>query len=216
MAKDKELVEPKCAACKGMLKPDAVFFGEQLPWGELIESEKRSRSCDLCIVLGSSLVVYPAAMIPQYEAPFLGTVQRMFLERMNRYDHAVEHGQALSACGLAFDGAVNEAIEAGAVWLDSYPAVDWFTGEDSVADASLSEAERPSLAAYLDGGGRLLISGAEIGYDLVEYGRDSDFYREYLHAEYQGDDAGTYEFAGVPGSILDGLGGRRGAGDRRR
>ena len=31
-----------------------------------MESEKRSRSCDLCIVLGSSLVVYPAAMIPQY------------------------------------------------------------------------------------------------------------------------------------------------------
>ena len=66
MAKDKELVEPKCAACKGMLKPDAVYFGEQLPWGVLMESEKRSRSCDLCIVLGSSLVVYPAAMIPQY------------------------------------------------------------------------------------------------------------------------------------------------------
>ena len=66
MAKDKDLDEPKCAACKGMLKPDAVFFGEQLPWGVLMESEKRSRSCDLCIVLGSSLVVYPAAMIPQY------------------------------------------------------------------------------------------------------------------------------------------------------
>lgn len=66
MARDKDLEEPKCAACKGMLKPDAVFFGEQLPWGVLMESEKRSRACDLCIVLGSSLVVYPAAMIPQY------------------------------------------------------------------------------------------------------------------------------------------------------
>ena len=31
-----------------------------------MESEKRSRACDLCIVLGSSLIVYPAAMIPQY------------------------------------------------------------------------------------------------------------------------------------------------------
>ena len=66
MAKDQNLEEPKCATCKGMLKPDAVLFGEQLPWGVLMESEKRSRSCDLCIVLGSSLVVYPAAMIPQY------------------------------------------------------------------------------------------------------------------------------------------------------
>jgi NAD-dependent deacetylase len=66
MEKDKEIDEPKCKACKGMLKPDAVFFGEQLPWAVLMESEKRSRNCDLCIVLGSSLVVYPAAMIPQY------------------------------------------------------------------------------------------------------------------------------------------------------
>ena len=65
MVKDKDLDEPKCAACKGMLKPDAVFFGEQLPWGILMESEKRSRNCDLCIVLGSSLVVYPAASIPE-------------------------------------------------------------------------------------------------------------------------------------------------------
>ncbi len=66
MQKDKDIEEPKCAACKGMLKPDAVFFGEQLPWAVLMESEKRSRSCDLCIVLGSSLIVYPAALIPQY------------------------------------------------------------------------------------------------------------------------------------------------------
>jgi uncharacterized lipoprotein YddW (UPF0748 family) len=148
-----------------------------------------------------------SAMIPQYEAPFLGTVQRMFLERMNRYDYAVEHGQALSACGLAFDGAVNEAVEAGDVGLFGYPAVNWFTGEDSVADASLSETERALLATYLEGGGRLLISGAEIGYDLVEHGRDPDFYHGYLHASYQGDDAGTYQFVGSPGSIFEGLAG---------
>jgi NAD-dependent deacetylase len=66
MKKDKDIDEPKCAACKGMLRPDVVFYGEQLPWAVLMESEKRSRSCDLCIVLGSSLIVYPAALIPQY------------------------------------------------------------------------------------------------------------------------------------------------------
>ena len=66
MAKDNDLDEPKCAACKEMVKPDVVFFDEQLPRGVLMESEKRSRSCDLCIVVGSSLVVYPAALIPQY------------------------------------------------------------------------------------------------------------------------------------------------------
>jgi uncharacterized lipoprotein YddW (UPF0748 family) len=148
-----------------------------------------------------------AAMISQWEAPFLGTAQRMFLERMNRYDYAVEHGQALSVCDLAFDSAVNEAVEAGDVVLDAYPVVDWFTGEDSVADAALSDIERALLTGYLNGGGRLLISGAEIGYDLVENARDPTFYRDQLRADYQGDDAGTHSFAGVPGSLFEGLAG---------
>jgi NAD-dependent deacetylase len=66
MAKDKDIDEPKCAACNGMLKPNAVFYGEPLPRRVSMESEKRSRSCDLCIIVGSTLVVYPAALIPQY------------------------------------------------------------------------------------------------------------------------------------------------------
>ncbi|MGD9404406.1 MAG: family 10 glycosylhydrolase [Anaerolineae bacterium] len=147
------------------------------------------------------------AMIPQWESNTLGTVQRMFLERMNRFDYAVEHGQALSACNRAFDGADNEAVEAGDMALAGYRAVDWFTGEDSVADASLSDVERGLLGDYLDGGGNLLISGAEIGYDLVEYNRDPAFFRDYLRAEYRGDDAGTYQFTGVAGSIFEGLAG---------
>jgi uncharacterized lipoprotein YddW (UPF0748 family) len=149
-----------------------------------------------------------AAMVPRYEAYFLGIVQRMFLERMNSYDYAVEHGQALHACDLAFDGAVDEAVSAGDVSLGAYPAVDWFTGEDSTADASLDDAQRARLAAYLDGGGRLLLSGSEIGYDLVQRGRDPGFFAGYLRAGYLGDSAGTYDFAGVGGTPFQGLAGR--------
>ena len=58
--------EPVCEQCRGMLKPDAVLFGEQLPFEVLSEAERRSRNCDLCIVLGSTLSVYPAAFIPRY------------------------------------------------------------------------------------------------------------------------------------------------------
>jgi NAD-dependent deacetylase len=57
---------PQCEECGGILKPDAVFFGEAMPVWETSEAERRSRSCDLCIVLGSSLVVYPAAFMPLY------------------------------------------------------------------------------------------------------------------------------------------------------
>ena len=50
-----DIDEPECGQCKGMLKPDAVLFGEQLPFEVLTESKSRSQSCDLCIVLGSTL-----------------------------------------------------------------------------------------------------------------------------------------------------------------
>ncbi|MBA7483353.1 NAD-dependent protein deacetylase [subsurface metagenome] len=57
---------PDCEACHGILKPGAVFFGESLPEKVLKEATHRSHSCDLFIVIGSTLVVYPAAYMPVY------------------------------------------------------------------------------------------------------------------------------------------------------
>jgi NAD-dependent deacetylase len=48
------------------LKPDAVFFGEALPQETLREAIRRAQNCDLFIVIGSTLVIYPAAYIPTY------------------------------------------------------------------------------------------------------------------------------------------------------
>ena len=55
---------PCCPQCKSYLKPDITLFEENLPvhaWGE---AEKHSRACDLMLVAGSSLTVYPAAELP--------------------------------------------------------------------------------------------------------------------------------------------------------
>lgn len=57
---------PNCEMCGGILKPDVIFFGESLPAEVLTESVRHSRNCDLLIVVGSSLVVYPAAFMPLY------------------------------------------------------------------------------------------------------------------------------------------------------
>lgn len=57
---------PDCEVCHGMLKPNAVLFGEQLPYEVLTEAGNRSSNCDLFIVVGSTLVVYPAAYMPVY------------------------------------------------------------------------------------------------------------------------------------------------------
>lgn len=154
------------------------------------------------------------AMISQYDGPTLGTTKRMFLERMNRFDYAVEHGTALDACAIAFDGATDEAVTAGRVDVLAYSALDWLVGEDSSADQAISAAERALLADYLDGGGRLLISGAEIGYYLARPGAGVDpaFYNGYLKSQYVGDDAATYSFAGLPGGPFSGISGDFGDG----
>ncbi|MFC2002637.1 NAD-dependent deacetylase [Chloroflexota bacterium] len=57
---------PDCEACRGILKPSAVFFGEALPADVLMEATRHSQNCDLCIVVGSTLVIYPAAYMPMY------------------------------------------------------------------------------------------------------------------------------------------------------
>jgi len=57
---------PDCEVCHGMLKPNVVLFGEQLPYEVLQEASHRSSNCDLFIVVGSTLVVYPAAYMPIY------------------------------------------------------------------------------------------------------------------------------------------------------
>jgi len=55
---------PRCEACQGILKPDTVSFGQPMPPQETAEAFRRARDCDLLIVIGSSLVVQPAASIP--------------------------------------------------------------------------------------------------------------------------------------------------------
>jgi NAD-dependent deacetylase len=55
---------PYCDDCDGILKPDTISFGQAMPEDKMADALMYARECDLCIVLGSSLVVYPAASVP--------------------------------------------------------------------------------------------------------------------------------------------------------
>jgi NAD-dependent deacetylase len=55
---------PLCEACGGIMKPDTVSFGQAMPERETREAFRRAEACDLCWVIGSSLVVTPAAHVP--------------------------------------------------------------------------------------------------------------------------------------------------------
>ncbi len=56
---------PRCEACGGILKPDVVLFGEQLPLQTVRAAQALLASSDLLLIAGSSLEVTPAALFPQ-------------------------------------------------------------------------------------------------------------------------------------------------------
>ena len=60
-----EMVEipPRCS-CGGILRPDAVFFGEMIPSEAMWRSRQVATDCDLMLVVGTSAVVQPAALMP--------------------------------------------------------------------------------------------------------------------------------------------------------
>ncbi len=57
---------PHCIECKGLIKPDITFFGELLDEHALKSAIENSSKADLFVVIGSSLVVQPAASLPLY------------------------------------------------------------------------------------------------------------------------------------------------------
>jgi NAD-dependent deacetylase len=57
--------EPSCDDCCGLLKPNAIFFGEPLESSVIRKADEMVEDCDLLIVLGSSLLVYPVAFYPK-------------------------------------------------------------------------------------------------------------------------------------------------------
>jgi NAD-dependent deacetylase len=61
---DKGEEAPYCHICNGILKPATISFGESMPVDEMRRSEDSVSQCDLCICIGSSLVVFPAAQFP--------------------------------------------------------------------------------------------------------------------------------------------------------
>src|ERR1700694_935636 len=56
---------PRCRRCRGFIKTATISFGQAMPQGEMRRAEIATLAADLFIVLGSSLVVYPAAGFPE-------------------------------------------------------------------------------------------------------------------------------------------------------
>jgi aminopeptidase N len=86
--------------------------------------------------------------------------------------------------------------------LQKYQTVIWFTGDDR--STSLTREEQQAIAEYLDHGGWLVLTGQDIGYDLLADGslEDSSFFTDYLHAEFLADTVKSTMIRGEPGDPI--------------
>ena len=113
---------------------------------------------------------------------------------------------ALTAAGQTFDVwdlATNPTLPVG--YLKAHHNVVWFTGNSYPAPLGPYEDE---LTAYLDGGGRLFMSGQDI---LDQSAGTTDFVHDYLHIDWDGsetqNDKGTDHVTSVAGNpVSDGIG----------
>jgi NAD-dependent deacetylase len=55
---------PRCVLCSGLLRPDVVWFGEMLDEDILAAADAAASSADVCLVVGTSALVHPAASLP--------------------------------------------------------------------------------------------------------------------------------------------------------
>jgi hypothetical protein len=115
------------------------------------------------------------------------------------HDFLVPHAEVLAPLGLTFDSVANEAVARGEIELTAYSLVVWASGEESVDDETFDADERAAIGAFSASGGALVVSGAEIGFDLAGSGTadETEFMERTLGASYVADDAGTVLATGV-------------------
>jgi hypothetical protein len=97
------------------------------------------------------------------------------------------------------------AVASTRVALAPYRGVVYLLENESALDRSFTELEQGLVEAYVEAGGKLVVSGSEVGYDLVEKQHGSAFYERLLGARYIADDAATGVVSGVAGTEFAGL-----------
>ncbi len=85
-----------CNHCNGLIRPDVVWFGEQLPHNTLKEAEEKTLQCDLFMSIGTSSEVYPAAGLP-----LLAQQKGATVVEINPYETALSNKADIVIRGLA-------------------------------------------------------------------------------------------------------------------
>ncbi len=112
----------------------------------------------------------------------------------NKRDFIIEHTVVLQDLGYSYDTVTNQAVLDSLVSLSGYDLIDWILGEESSNGHTFTNQEQKILSDYVMHGGRLLVSGSEIGWDLEARAQtitDSLFLHELFGVHFIDDNAGT-------------------------
>ncbi|RZK92676.1 MAG: T9SS type A sorting domain-containing protein [Pedobacter sp.] len=110
---------------------------------------------------------------------------------------------------MRINSTADEMIDAGTILLSDYDMVLWFNGDESGTDKIFNGTNKAEVKAFLDNGGKLLITGAEIAYNLnraaaTEY--DIPFLNNYLKASFVHDGRTTdTSVSGAIGTPFEGV-----------
>jgi hypothetical protein len=137
-----------------------------------------------------------------------GNVTLVRPRQINAFDYVIQHGEALAAADIHFDSGDNTALLAGDLDVSDYFGLYWFLGRESLRDETFTDAEQVLVADFLDAGGRLFLSGANISFDLGANGSitDQHFLTNYLTIAYASADAGELNATPVDMQLFDGIG----------
>ena len=97
---DASVRPPICADCSGRMRPDVVLFGEMLPGGVFELAARRASESDVCFVVGTSALVYPAAHLPE-----VAKLAGAYLVEVNP-----ERTQLSDACDAVLEGRAGELL----------------------------------------------------------------------------------------------------------
>ncbi len=129
---------------------------------------------------------------------------------LSYHDFSYFYSSGIKKFNRDFDIAANETISAGLINLNEYSGVFWFLGDESTANKTFNPNEQLVVMEYLKNGGKLFITGSEIGYELSS--TNPTFLNNYLKANYVQDNSGSLSvysngilFRNFPSDIILGV-----------
>jgi hypothetical protein len=190
----------------------AVNSGGESPGSALAGARKDGAGGANRVLIVDGFDRYDRTQNPRYPYAFAsnpadGLTDRVWARYNNSFDYVSQFGEAIDAydAEVGFDFVQNERVIAGTVDLSDYDVVIWFAGEESSANDTFNATEQTLVTNFLSGGGKLFVSGAEIGFELEGQGAGAAFYNNALKADYIADDGNSYSTNGVAGSIFEGI-----------